>query len=68
MYTIDEATSIWNITNKGGITRADFYSEITKRSGASYLKPGTVPLSEMGYRAPRPSYSFLTTEKRYLLP
>jgi len=65
---IDEASGIWNISNKGSISWAGLASEIAKRSGydPTYFKP--VTLSEMNLPASRPIYSVLNTEKGFELP
>jgi dTDP-4-dehydrorhamnose reductase len=65
---VDEANGIWNISNKGSISWAMLASEVAKRSGydARNFKP--VTLEEMNFKASRPAYSVLTTEKGFEMP
>lgn len=65
---IDEASGIWNISNKGSISWAMLASEVAQRSGydPKYFIP--VTLSEMNFTASRPVYSVLDTEKGFELP
>ncbi len=65
---IDEASGIWNISNKGSISWAMLAEEVAKRSGynSKYFKP--VLLKEMNFLASRPEYSVLTTEKGFDMP
>jgi dTDP-4-dehydrorhamnose reductase len=65
---LDEASGIWNLSNKGSISWALLAGEVVKRSGynSKYFKPVTLP--EMNFVAPRPAYSVLTTEKGFEMP
>lgn len=65
---IDEASGIWNISNKGSISWAMLAAEVSRRSGydPKYFK--AVTLSEMNFAASRPAYSVLNTEKGFELP
>ncbi len=65
---IDEASGIWNLSNKGSISWAMLASEVAQRSGydPKYFK--AVTLSEMNFAASRPAYSVLNTEKGFELP
>lgn len=65
---IDEASGIWNISNKGSISWAMLASEVVNRSGYSPKYFKAVSAAEMNYVAPRPAYSALTTEKGFELP
>ena len=65
---IDEASGIWNMSNKGSISWAMLATEVAERSGydPKYFK--AVTLSEMNFTASRPQYSVLNTEKGFELP
>lgn len=65
---LDEANGIWNISNKGSISWAMLATEVADRSGYNPRHFKALPLSELGFVAPRPSYSALTTEKGFELP
>jgi dTDP-4-dehydrorhamnose reductase len=65
---LDEADGIWNISNKGSISWAMLAAEVAGRSGYNPKHFQAVPLSQLGFIAPRPTYSALTTEKGYELP
>lgn len=65
---IDEEQGIWHITNEGMMTWADFGAAIADRAGLSQVKLKSRPLSEMGWKANRPLYSVLQSEKGVKLP
>ncbi|MDB5249600.1 MAG: hypothetical protein JWQ40_3994 [Segetibacter sp.] len=65
---LDEASGIWNISNKGSISWALLASEVAKRGGYNPRHFKAVSLSEMNFIASRPSYSVLTSEKGFELP
>ncbi|HEX8355803.1 MAG TPA: family 1 glycosylhydrolase [Segetibacter sp.] len=65
---LDEASGIWNITNKGSISWAMLAYEVAKKSGYDPKNFKAVSLNEMNFIASRPRYSVLTTEKGFELP
>ncbi|MEJ7682206.1 MAG: NAD(P)-dependent oxidoreductase [Segetibacter sp.] len=65
---IDEASGIWNLSNKGSISWAMLASEVAQRSGYDPKYFRAVTLAEMNFAASRPAYSVLNTEKGFELP
>lgn len=65
---IDEATGIWNLSNKGEVSWWLLANEVAKRSGLSSSVIQAKHSSELGWKACRPAYSVLTTEKGFQLP
>jgi dTDP-4-dehydrorhamnose reductase len=65
---IDEEKGIWHLTNDGQLTWADFATAIADRT--NYRKKGLVAksLNEMGWKAKRPLYSALESEKGIKMP
>ncbi|MCW3091596.1 MAG: sugar nucleotide-binding protein [Ferruginibacter sp.] len=65
---IDEANGIWHLSNTGSVTWADFAQEIAQRSGYSKNKIVSKMAAEMSWKAQRPFYSVLESEKGIKLP
>ena len=65
---IDEEKGIWHLSNDGIITWADFGGIIAERSGCTKHKLISKPLIEMGWKAKRPLYSVLQSDKGIKLP
>ena len=65
---LDEENGIWNLSNKGQLSWAMLASEVAERGGFKSSLVKSMPLSEMGWVAPRPYYSVLKTEKGLELP
>jgi dTDP-4-dehydrorhamnose reductase len=65
---LDEENGIWNLSNKGELSWAMLASEVAERGGFKSPSMKPIPLSEMGWVAPRPHYSVLKTEKGLELP
>jgi dTDP-4-dehydrorhamnose reductase len=65
---VDEEYGIWNLSNKGQLSWAMLASEVAKRGGYQSELVKSMPLSEMGWIAPRPYFSVLKTEKGLELP
>jgi dTDP-4-dehydrorhamnose reductase len=65
---IDEEKGIWHLSNQGSLTWADFASEITSRGGMSQPSFNTKRLIQMKWKAKRPLYSVLHSERGILLP
>lgn len=65
---IDDAAGIWHLSNMGSISWADFAEEIAQRSGHSKNKIILKTAEEMDWKAKRPPYSVLESEKGITLP
>ncbi len=65
---IDEEDGIWHLTNQGASTWADFAQEIAQRAGFKKELLDFRPSNEMPWRAKRPLYSALQSEKGVQLP
>lgn len=65
---IDEANGIWHLSNTGSVTWADFAIEIARLSGHSQNKILPIMAEEMEWKAKRPFYSVLESEKGIKLP
>ena len=65
---IDEEEGIWHLSNDGIVTWAEFGSIIAERIGCKNHKLVSKPLIEMGWRARRPHYSVLQSDKGIKLP
>jgi dTDP-4-dehydrorhamnose reductase len=65
---IDEANGIWNISNTGETSWWLLAKEIADRTGYSSNMFQPLPAADMGWKAQRPAYSVLTTEKGFKLP
>lgn len=65
---IDEASGIWHLSNEGSTSWAGFAEELAERAGYSKKKLIRKTLEEMEWRAPRPSYSVLESNKGIKLP
>ena len=68
---IDEVSGIWHLSNEGSTTWARFALDIAERIGDDKNKKVNLvsrPSNEMGWKARRPLYSVLQSEKGILLP
>lgn len=65
---IDEEEGIWHISNEGMLTWADFAGDIAERGGYTTAKLVKRTLTEMDWKAKRPLYSVLQSEKGIKLP
>ena len=65
---IDQEEGIWHMSNDGKITWADFAGMIAERAGCKKNKLVAKPLIEMGWKARRPLYSVLKSDKGIKLP
>lgn len=65
---IDNEAGIWHLANSGNISWADLAIEIAKRAGhnVDFIRP--VSAQSMDYKAVRPKYSALKSERGMLLP
>ena len=60
---IDEATGIWHLSNEGNLTWSDFAKEIAHRSGYATSRIMSKRAADMNWKAIRPHYSVLESEK-----
>ena len=65
---VDEEHGLWHISNSGITTWASFGKMIAARTGYGSEKLIARPLVEMRWKAPRPLYSVLGSEKGIKLP
>lgn len=65
---IDEERGIWHLSNHGSLTWEDFASEIALRGGMEQKGFQTKKLTQMKWKAKRPRYSVLHSEKGIQLP
>ena len=65
---IDEEEGIWHLSNDGMISWADFACAIADRAGCNKKHLHFKNLDEMGWKAQRPMYSALKSEKGIKLP
>lgn len=65
---IDEEEGIWHVSNDGVITWAEFGGIIADRTHCKKNKLVSRPLIEMGWKARRPLYSALQSDKGVKLP
>lgn len=65
---MDGETGLWHLANLGSLTWEGFALEIAQRAGsASHLVHG-VPSSSLKFRAARPAYSVLASERAQIMP
>ncbi|WP_345953428.1 family 1 glycosylhydrolase [Mucilaginibacter sp. PAMB04168] len=65
---IDGEYGIWHLANHGSESWANFATELAQRAGYSAHLITPVPLHSMDYRAVRPKYSALKSQRGMLLP
>jgi dTDP-4-dehydrorhamnose reductase len=65
---LDGECGIWNLANDSELTWADFAREIALRGSYNPKLINPVSLDNMSFRAIRPSYSVLKSERGNLLP
>ncbi|HUS03839.1 MAG TPA: sugar nucleotide-binding protein, partial [Chitinophagaceae bacterium] len=65
---IDSEKGIWHLTNKGKITWADLARKVSDRAGLDTDLVEGQPLHILNWKAQRPTYSVLKSEKGILLP
>jgi dTDP-4-dehydrorhamnose reductase len=65
---IDNEKGIWHITNKGKITWADLARKVSDKAGLDTDLVEGQPMYMLNWKAPRPNYSVLKSEKGISLP
>ncbi len=65
---IDEEKGIWHLSNEGMMTWAELAKVIAGRAGYDAARLHSKPLIEMGWKAMRPLYSVLQSEKGVKMP
>jgi dTDP-4-dehydrorhamnose reductase len=65
---IDGEHGIWHLANQGAITHADFVRELVRGASLPAERVRGVRAAEIGWLAPRPSYSVLGSGRGFLMP
>ncbi len=65
---VDDEKGIWHLTNQGEISWMDFAIEIAQHAGLNKEHINGRPLHEMQWKAQRPQYSVLHSEKGIFMP
>jgi dTDP-4-dehydrorhamnose reductase len=65
---IDDEKDVWHLANDGEVTWSDLAVDVTQRAGNNSGLIIPKPLESMNWRAPRPYYSVLKSEKGMMLP
>jgi dTDP-4-dehydrorhamnose reductase len=65
---VDEEKGIWHLCNDGLVSWVDFAIELAMRAGLSKNKIAKVSAEEMQWKAKRPSYSAMQSNKGIQLP
>lgn len=65
---IDNEHGIWHLANSGSVTWAELAKLVAKKYKLDKKLIRSLPVSEMGFPAPRPLYSVLSSEKCGLMP
>ena len=65
---IDGETGVRHLANDGALSWADFALRVAAALELDATLIDAVPAAEMGWRAPRPAYAALATERGQLLP
>lgn len=64
---IDGECGIWHLANPGAIVWADLAHQVATLAGLDTRRIQARPVKELGWLAPRPAYSALTSERGVLL-
>jgi dTDP-4-dehydrorhamnose reductase len=65
---IDEETGLWHLTNEGKVSWLDFASQVACRAGYKMSHISSCAQEEMSWKAKRPAYSALESDKGIKLP
>jgi dTDP-4-dehydrorhamnose reductase len=65
---IDDEAGIWHLANTGKVSKAMFAREVAQRAGHNVNLIQPVSVLDMDYKAVRPKYSALQSERGMLLP
>jgi dTDP-4-dehydrorhamnose reductase len=65
---IDEETGLWHLTNEGRVSWLDFASQVADRAGYKVSNICSCVQKEMSWKAKRPAYSALKSDKGIKLP
>ena len=65
---IDNEKGIWHLTNKGEITWANLAKKVSEKAGLDIDLIDAQPMHLLNWKAVRPKYSVLKSEKGILLP
>ena len=64
---IDDEKGVWHLSNKGQISWADLAYTIAERGGFKTSLVNPKPLEHFGFKAKRPVYSVLSSERGNIL-
>jgi dTDP-4-dehydrorhamnose reductase len=65
---IDGEYGVWHLANSGATTWANFAQQAAELAGLDATRIESRPTEELGWIAPRPAYSVLSSERGTLLP
>ena len=65
---VDQESGLWHLANGGAVTWAELGMRAVELAGADGRRLRSCRSRELGYRAPRPAYSALTSSRTPLLP
>jgi dTDP-4-dehydrorhamnose reductase len=65
---IDNEKGVWHVTNKGSISWANLARKVSERAGLDTCLIDSCPASHLNWKAARPGYSVLKSEKGIVLP
>ncbi|HEY9697434.1 MAG TPA: family 1 glycosylhydrolase [Trichocoleus sp.] len=65
---IDGECGLWHLANQGAMTWADLARTVADLDGLNAAQVEARPSEKLGFVAPRPTYSVLTSERGLLLP
>jgi dTDP-4-dehydrorhamnose reductase len=65
---IDGETGIFHLANQGEVTWYEFAKMVAEAAGADTARVHPVSLAQCNLRAPRPTYSVLTSERARVMP
>jgi dTDP-4-dehydrorhamnose reductase len=65
---IDEESGIWHLANTGALSWMDFARELAVQGGLNPADVRGVPARDIGWKAPRPSYTVLGSLRSALMP
>jgi dTDP-4-dehydrorhamnose reductase len=60
---LDEVQGIWHLANRGILSWADFAAEVAERAGFSGNLISRKSASELGFKATRPKFSVIVSER-----
>jgi dTDP-4-dehydrorhamnose reductase len=65
---VDGEHGIWHLTNSGGVTWADFARMVAEKAGYDSKRIHSRPSRLLGYKAARPAFTAMSSERANLMP